>query len=109
MDAISASYSYSTPGLVCRSAEEALVQSKSLGFGRSHRLRRRIAKTLYQPREAFEITVSRNERDSMLAARRSDQCVIEQRRLFVEYLPPFACDNRRDNAATIGQGGPGWC
>jgi hypothetical protein len=49
--------------------------------------------------EAFEIPVLRNERDALLAARRSDQCVIDERRLFVEQLPAFPRSDGRENAA----------
>jgi hypothetical protein len=48
-----------------------------------------MAETLEEWSEAFEVAVPRDQRDASLAARRSDECVIKERRLFVEQLPTF--------------------
>src|SRR5437667_10746141 len=67
-----------------------------------------ISKALAEGREALKITVLRDKRDALLAARRRDQCVIKERRLVVEQLPTFLCSDGRENTAALGEGGAGW-
>jgi hypothetical protein len=62
---------------------------------------RRMAETLDEWSEAFEVAVPRDQCDASLAARRSDECVIKERRLFVEQLPTLPCGNGRENTTAL--------
>src|SRR5262249_37152549 len=79
--------------------------SSSLGAVCSgHRPRQRVTKALDEWGEAFEVTIPRDERNSLLAARGSDERIIEERRLFVEWLPSLASSDRRQNTSALGEG-----
>src|SRR6185436_479822 len=57
--------------------------------------------------QAFEITILRDERDALLPARGGDKCVVEERRLFLEYPPSFPSGYGRENTAAGGEGRAG--
>src|SRR6185436_19802086 len=66
-----------------------------------------ITKTLDEWGQAFEITILRDERDASLAARGGEKCVVEERRLFLEYPPSFPSGDGRENTAADGEGRAG--
>src|SRR5204863_2925952 len=99
---------YTVRRLVSRSAEETLVQSKLLSLV-GCRPWRRIAETLEEWSEASEVGVPRDQRDASLAARRSDECVIKERRLFVKQLPTLPCGDGRENTTALNESRAGRC
>src|SRR5262249_16699301 len=72
-----------------------------------HRPRRCITKPFDEWRKTCEIAVLRDQGDALLAARRGDQCIIQQRSLFVEQLPAFLRADRCEDTATLGEGRAG--
>ena len=95
------------PGLAVRrrSTDSMEVSTSLVGW----RPWRRIAETLDEWSQAFEIAVSRDQCDASLAARRGDQRVIEERGLFVERLPALPCSDGRENPTARDESRAGGC
>ena len=69
--------------------------------------RRGITKASHKRRETLEIAVVRDERDALFAARCRNQRIIDQRRILVEQLPPFALRDCSDDATALDERGGG--
>jgi len=64
-------------------------------------------KALDEGREAFEITVLRDERDPLLAAGGGDQRVTEERGVVIEGLPPLFRGDTSESSPAVDEGGRG--
>ena len=90
----------------CRSRRSGRVRRPPAACSRP---RRSILESLQERSDAPEVSVFRDERDALLAARRGNQRVIEQRWILGQQLPSLPSGDGRNNATALDESGGGRC